>query len=159
MAKRLGVFVDTGSLYYCVGKKFPGRKLDYQKYLAWFADLGEVQVAFAYGTQLKDEAGPFIRCLKTLGFNTRFKVADHKRIDWGSQLTIDVIAALDRLDTVIIGSSDSNISPLVSYLREKGIKVIVFACGIGRELRENATTHTEIFEALLEERGTKNETA
>ena len=43
MSKRIGMFVDISNLYYCVGKKFPGRKLDYRKYKRFVEDLGEIQ--------------------------------------------------------------------------------------------------------------------
>ena len=58
--KRIGVFVDVSNIYYCIGKKYEYRKLDYRKYLDFITDLGELVKVIAYGSQMSNEAAGFI---------------------------------------------------------------------------------------------------
>lgn len=153
--KRIGVFLDVADLYYCINRKFRGRKLDYKKYLAYVQDLGEVQRATAYGTQLSKEAAGFIHCLKKEGYTTRFKQVkrwqeESKRSHWDAAIAVDAISMLDRIDKVILGSASDDLVPLVEHLVRSGVDVIVIACNIHRKLREVATDYVEIPESLLE---------
>ena len=97
--KRIGVFADVSNLYYCIGKKYTERKLDYQKYWEFITALGDIQQAIAYGAQIGSEAANFIYCLKQIGFQTRYKSpksynnqANFKRkADWDVGIAIDMV--------------------------------------------------------------------
>lgn len=165
--KRIGVFVDTSNLYFCIGKKWPNRKLDYKKFIEYIKDLGEVQQAIAYGSQLDTEAEGFIFCLKQLGFTPKYKAprtfADNptkikSRADWDVGITVDAIEMMDRLDIIILGTGDDDLIPLAEYAKRKGVDVIAFACGISRKLKDTVSKYIEIPESLLEDGVRTNKT-
>lgn len=155
------LFVDIANLYYCVGKRFQNRKLDYAKLRDRAAELGQLYRAFAYGVQMGEEANPFINCIRKLGYDTKYKKSkmtdeNEKKVirkaEWDVGITLDVVRVLDRVDTVVIGSADLDLLDLVRYIRDKGVRCIIFACGIPAELREAADFYVEITEDLLEEK-------
>ncbi len=156
--KRVGIFADVSNLYYCIRLKFKERKLDYKKYYNFCADLGEITQAVAYGAQVGTEALNFIHCLREVGFATKYKqpksysdgVRLKRKADWDVGIAIDIVSMADRLDLIVLGSADGDLSPVVSWARQRGIDVIVFGCGISRELKDVSTKYIEIPESLLE---------
>lgn len=159
MPRTVALFADVGNLYYCVGKKYEGRKLDYTKYLRACVGEDTLYRAFAYGTQLGEEAVRFISCLQYAGFDTKYKKPrqvdggrEVKKVDWSVGIAMDVVRLIGRVDTVILGSADAVLVPLAEWVKEQGVRCIVHACGINRELRETADSHSEVQEQLLEVR-------
>lgn len=158
--KRIGVFVDVSNLYFCIGKRYRGKKLDYKKYHSFVADLGEVTIARAYGAAMGNEADRFIAKLHAIGFETRyktpreFKEADEGRVrrkaDWDVGIAIDIVRTAPKLDTIVLGSADGDMEPIVSWCKELGIKVIVLASTISDDLKKTAYECIEIPESLLE---------
>lgn len=154
-------FVDLANLYYCVGKRFQNRKLDYAKLRDKVAEMGQLYRSTAYGVQMGEEASPFINCLRKLGYDTKYKKSrmseeNEKKVirkaDWDVGLTLDVVSVIDRVDTVVIGSADIELIELVRYVRSKGVRCIVFASGIPQDLRDAADFYIEITDDLLEEK-------
>lgn len=160
--RSIGVFVDVGNLYHCVNKKFEGRKLDYKKYLEnVITDDDILYRAIAYGIQVKDEANKFISCLKHYGFEAKYrrpkihKVDDKeviRRIPWGVGIALDVVRIVsnNKLDVVVIGSSEPELVDLVEWVKERGVKCVVASCGIPREIREASDSWIELSENFLE---------
>jgi uncharacterized LabA/DUF88 family protein len=159
MPKKIGVFCDVSNLYFCIGKKFNHRKLDYQGYLSFIEDLGEVVLANAYGAQVDNEAVGFITALKKIGYTCKFKKPKEwingdkikRKADHDVNIAIDIVDAVDDFDIVVIGSADSDLAPVVRWVMNKGKKVVIFACGIAKELRNTATKSIEVIESQLEE--------
>ena len=159
MAKRIGVFVDVSNLYYCIGKKFDNRKLDYGAYLAYVKELGDVQIATAYGAQMRSEASGFIHCLKQLGFDPKYKVPKdyhnkesfRRKADWDVGIAMDIVRLIERVDMIVLGTADGDLRPLVDWVKERGVEVIALACGISRELKDSVTKYIEIPESMLEQ--------
>lgn len=152
--KRVGLFLDVSNLYYCLGLKYK-RKLNYAAYRTFCNDFGDIVQAIAYGAQIDNEAANFIRRLKELTFTTKYKPpkvfkSGEKKADWDVGITIDMVQSSDRLDLIVLGSADSDLAPAVEWAKNKGITVIVLACGISKELKEVATKWIEIPESLLE---------
>jgi uncharacterized LabA/DUF88 family protein len=153
MSTRLGIFIDLSNLYYCVGKKYR-RKVDYRKYMAFLADLGTPTITRAYGAQIKTEACQFIEALHKAGIDHRYKKPRSfpngtRKADWDIGICIDAIRTMDQWDTLVIGSADGDMLPLLEYIAEHGKKIIILASGIATELR--SFVHIEIPESLLEE--------
>ncbi len=156
----MGLFVDVSNLYYCIGKKFEGRKLDYAKLRNVAGEYGVVQRAYAYGTQIADEAMSFISCLRKLGYETKYKkpriqeaTPDGKQLrkaDWDVGLSMDVVRLAPRVGTIVICSSEVELLPLVQWAKDEGIRCVIIACGISRELKDVADEYFEIGEDLLE---------
>jgi uncharacterized protein (TIGR00288 family) len=159
MAKRIGVFCDISNMYYCIGKKFRKRKLDYKKYLAYAKELGDIAYAIAYGAQMQGEAAFFIQCLKNFGYEPKYKAPKNyhnrnnfrRKADWDVGITMDIVRKIDDIDMIILGTADGDLTPLVEWAKERGKSVIILACGISRELKDAATTFIEIPESMLEE--------
>jgi uncharacterized protein (TIGR00288 family) len=153
--KQIGIFVDVSNLYYCINHRF-GRKLDYTKYRDFVKDLGDVKKCIAYGSQMRNEAHKFIKSLSCNGFEPRFKTPKEmqgkRKSDWDVGIAIDMINSIPELDIMILGSADSDMAPAVKHIIDHGKKVIVFACGVSRELYSTATEVIEITESLLEEK-------
>lgn len=160
MLRRVGIFVDIGNLYYCVGKRWEGRKLNYEEYLS-VAQGESIRIrATAYGTQLADEAMTFISALRHFGYETKYQQpkisqnADGEKIrkaDWDVGIAMDVVRMVGRLDTVILGTADPDMVPLVKYIQERGSVARIVACGISRELKDAADSYFEITEDMLVE--------
>lgn len=156
--KRIGIFADVSNLYYCIGMKYPERKLDYGAYMRYVKELGMLHVAYAYGAQLENEASGFIHCLKANGYTPKYKTpktykSDGKikrKADWDVGIAMDIVQTIDRLNMVILGSADGDLCPVVDWAQRRGAVVVVIACGISRDLRDLADQAIEIPESLLE---------
>jgi uncharacterized LabA/DUF88 family protein len=154
-----GLFVDVANLYHCVGKRFPGRKLDYKKLLERARSIAEVDQAVAYGTRVGEEADAFMAFLRKLGFELRFKEfridrtdpsRPAKRSDWEVPIAIDVVRRLWNIRTVILASSNPTFAELGEWVREQGCEFVVLACGIPGEVRATGSRCIEIAPDLLE---------
>jgi len=163
--KRIGLFVDVSNLYKCLRLKYQDKKLDYEKYMTYIKDLGEIIIANAYGAQLNEEAKSFINCLKILGFTPKYKKlkeyinregVTHKA-NWDVGITVDIVKAVGNLDIIILGSADGDFVPLVSWIQEQGKTVIILACGISRELKDICSQAIEIPESMIESKEIKEE--
>ena len=159
--KRILVCADISNLYYCISKKYEGRRLDYSKYLKSISDLGEIQKSIAYGAQMNKEASAFIHCLKKLGFETKYKEPKvyrtptmiRRKADWDVGIAMDIVNAVElkSVDMIILGTADGDLAPCVEWARARGVDVVVIACGISRELKKTATSFIEIPGSYLEE--------
>ena len=160
MSSRVGVFVDVGNLFYCIGKKWPSRKIDYRKFLEQAANSKEVSRAFAFGTQVEDSATKFISCLHHIGFVTHYREIERGQwYNWAAGMSVELVRHHRKLDEIVIGSSDMTMAPVVRWLRENGTIVTVMGCGIPKELREASDHYKEIPEDMLEERDDSSEAA
>jgi uncharacterized protein (TIGR00288 family) len=154
MSSRVGVFVDVGDQFFRISKKWEGRKLNYQSYFDKAAEFGEVTRAIAYGTQMKRNATKFIACLHHIGFEPKYKdIEEGQWYTWSVGIAMDIMNLVNhnKIDVVILGISLKDIVPLITNVKERGVKVIVMSCGIHRELREAADRWIEIDENMLSE--------
>lgn len=153
--KSVGVFVDISNLYYSINKKFPGKKLHYKKYLREALQGHFQHRAIAYISQSPEEAPAFIQCLQYFGYQTKCKTnppeSTKKRVHWELAIAMDVVRNIDKLDIVIIGSSNVELVPLLEWVREKGVKCVVMACGIEVAIIEKADYCCEIDEEFFEQ--------
>jgi uncharacterized LabA/DUF88 family protein len=152
----MALFADVDNLYYCVDKRFPGQKLNYEKYYDMVRGENVLLRAFAYGTEINDNNVGFKTCLKHIGFEPRYKKSKpsnkgESRInDWNVGIAMEVVRLIDRIDCVTIGSADPRLAPVVEWVIEKGVRCIVYACGISKELKSSADEFIEIRDDLLE---------
>ena len=155
-----GLFIDVSNLYYCVKKKFAGRKINYEMLYGHFnrgahiaapSDQKYLSFARAYGIRHGSEAKAFIRTLQSYGFETSIiKSLPKRHTSLNVDITIDVIRRASKLQTVILGTSDRDILPLIKWLHEQGIKVIEVGCGVPVELQHSPAEIVEITEDFLE---------
>lgn len=166
MAKAIGIFVDVSNLYYCISKKFTGRKLDYKKYKEFLKDYGEIAIINAYGAHLHNEARKFIHCLQQSGYDTKWKQPKvyhndsvslseiRRKADWDVGITIDIINAVldNKIQRVILGTADGDLTSVVEWCKKRHIDVIIVATGISKDLKTlvGDNNYVEIPESLLE---------
>jgi len=151
MAHRLGIFVDVNDQFFRINKKWEGRKLDYKKYYNLATDYGEVCRALAYGTQIEKTANKFISCLYHIGFEPKYKtVEENKWFNWSVGIAIDMAQLASRIDTAILGVSNKDIIPAVTYMQDRGVRMIIIGVGINKELKEVADHWIELDEEMLE---------
>lgn len=158
--KKVGIFVDTSTLYHKVQHKFAS-KLCYSAYYDVCTRFGSIIKAVAYGMQISDEAGGFIKCLKITSFEAMFKrpkiltFGDHKLkfCNWDSVMTMDIMQLIDSggLDIIIIGSANLDLIPLIKYVRSCGIYVVIFAADVPQVFHNIVDEVVEISENELEE--------
>jgi uncharacterized LabA/DUF88 family protein len=153
--RRIGLFVDTKDLFSNIARQYAQRRLDYEKYYEFVADLGFIECAIAYGAQKYNEAEGFRNVLAGIGYQTKYRrlrirpsdgaaIADNKVL-----LTVDVMEKLGSFDCLVLGSSDKGLLPLVKWCREQGTTVIILACDVGKSLQAEASKVIEIPFSLL----------
>lgn len=158
MSRTIGFFVDISDLYAQVKRVYKSRRrLDYEKYLKFVSDIGEVHCAIAYGCQKHNEADGFRHMLEKIGFETKFmrirvdpKQIGPVRAEWDVIIALDIASRIDCLDTIVLGSSCKALIPAIKWARERGVKVIILACSVGAKMKRAADRVIEIPESLLE---------
>lgn len=143
------LILDTGNLYYCVGRHYPQHKIDYKKIILEYSPLDKL-IAFVSDVQTED----FVDYLEDLGFMVilkrpqRYKVNGNYiwRTNWLIEFAYYTLAALDTdfVDTVVIGSNNLDLIPLIQ--RVDGIELL--GCGISKRLQRLCPCH-EITPDLL----------
>lgn len=158
MPKRVLVLADVSNLYYCVGKRFNGGKLNYQKLLRAAIGDNELYRAIAYGAEIEDEAANFKAALRSFGYEPKYKQPrvypiqgrEFRKADWDVGIAMDVVKMLDNVDIVVYCSADGDLAPSLEYVQFRGKQTHVLACGISRDLKDVCNKWTEIVEELLE---------
>jgi uncharacterized LabA/DUF88 family protein len=162
--KNVGVFVNASLLFYVTKTSFkrtrPDARIDYNAYLKRSVGGDALFRAFAYGAYTSSEAAGFIACLERTGFTTRYVqavvVGDRDHIlntDRNMDIAMDIMRIRHRLDVVVLGSNDVKLIPLVEFLKDQGIKVIIFSPRVPRELRTAADEVWDVTDEVLERRG------
>lgn len=159
MPKRVGVFADVSNLYYSIAKKFDNSKLNYRAYMKFIKPLGTITRSIAYGAQREGEAQDFINYLKSVGFLIKYKAPKtyynegqlRRKADWDVGIAVDMIDAVlgDDVDLIVLASADGDMTPVVQWVQRRGVKCIVFGCGISHDLKTCASESIEIYEGLL----------
>jgi len=151
MSNRIGVFVDVGNQFFYANKKWPGKKINYQRYYDQAETLGHIQRAFAFGTQIDNSAAKFAAALTHIGFECRYRDIDRgKWYSWDVGMAMEMVRCCEKLDVVVLGTSNYTMAHVVKYLRDQGVKVIIMACTIPKELRDVADQCIEVTERMLE---------
>ena len=94
--------------------------------------------------------------LRHIGFTPRFKRPKtfynpfRKKADWDVDIALDIMEAAMYLDTIVLGTADGDLEPVVRRLKNNNKKIIVLACGISSDLVEIVDMPIEIPESLLE---------
>jgi uncharacterized LabA/DUF88 family protein len=157
--KRVLIVADISNLYYCVGRRFNSRKLDYKKLMKEAVGDNELYRAIAYGAEMGNEALHFKAALRNCGFEIKYKSPSSfpgennkeiRKADWDVGMAMDVVTMLDNVDIVVYATADGDLAPNLEYVRFKGKQTFVLACGISRDLKTIADNFREITEDMLE---------
>lgn len=149
--KKVSVFCDTGNLFHCVDKRYPGRRLNYKKYLSSILTQGyTLDTARAYGTYVNPGVKEFEQSLRRIGWDTKFVQprSQGQPFDWAVEIALECYEC--ESDVIVLGSSGHEYLPLVQRLREFGDQeIIVMACGINDKMRFASHRAREINEGFL----------
>jgi uncharacterized LabA/DUF88 family protein len=154
MSSKSAVFIDVRNQYYCINKKWEGRKLNYAKYLSKATTFGGIVRSFAYGTRIDDTAQKFITALHHLGFEPQYKMVNtNEWYSWSVGIAMDIVRLVtnNKIDTVILGTADRSIVPVINWAKERGVRVVVIGCGICKDIKNSCDRWIEIQEDMLED--------
>jgi len=152
---RVGLFVDTVSLYYPVKQRYAG-KLDYKKLRLRATSYGELVKCVAYGSDIRGSGENFARRLQEFGYETKFREpvalggGGYAPVVWDFDIAMDAIAAAGELSTLVLATSSAAMSRLARSLRAGDVTVIVVGCGLPAELAEAADMALEVNRGDLE---------
>lgn len=166
--KRVGLFVDVCNLYYSIKSYIgPNARADFNllKDIAEGEDGDKITKAIAYCNDVPNQQ-VFLAFLQGLGYEVKVKeshlVNSKPRLDWSVGITLDIVRSLDRLDLVVLCSSNREYAPVLDYCRERGVETLVVGANISEKLKrasvwmeldETTTTNTADCLDLLPDRG------
>jgi len=141
------VVIDTNNLYHCIKHQF-GEKLNYKNFMDYLITTYQVTRVKAYGLTLPDEKA-FADLLEILNYDTCFIPIKNPHQTVLVYMTVDVIRMSQRIDKLVLCSSDVSFKPLIEYLIELGIEVEILACGIPNILKNLVKESVEIQDNLV----------
>lgn len=132
--KKASLFISLPNIYRSVKEKYNSH-IDFQKYLEKAFQGYERVWVNAYGITTKsDQRNDLYEYLEKLKIRTKIKhvedLTDHRKMDWSLQIVVDMFRASETCDHIILGSSSGRFKSALSYLRDKGKTVKLFACNI-----------------------------
>lgn len=142
--ERVGVFVDAANLAASARRDYGG-KFDFRALLPEV--LGgrkkALAVVFVVDNDDNDNHGfqGFVRSLLGSGWEVRQKKPrvrqdGSRKADWDMGIAMEIVAARNRVDTVVLGTGDGDFLPLVQRLKQWGkrVEVAAFTGSAEREL-------------------------
>lgn len=127
--------IDIPNLFVGTRSVWPNHNLDYDKVIKMYEDVGHMVLGkVAYCSPGKPRSSTFFSNLRELGF----VLDDMNQASWG----LKVAEAVNYIDSLIIGTSDPFIIPLLIHARHKGIHTYVFGVGVHGHIER----HAEVFE-------------
>lgn len=166
----LYVFIDSSNIW--AAQKSKKMLLDYEKILIYIKNKfkpGKIKIFYyaAYPTEgtrpysMKHKHNFFIFLKKGLGFEVRKKPLKRIKIidkdlgeiikekgDMDVEITIDAMYHIDKYDTAIFFSGDSDFSPLINHLKNNKKKVYILSSknNISEELRTAGHGYCDILD-------------
>lgn len=164
MDKKVSVFIDASNLW--EAQKIKGRMFDFiklKKYLKDRFNTSNLEVYY-YVAYPKDQTREhslqgkhkfFVFLKKGAGFNVVKKPLKQIILEDGSiqekgnldvELTIDAVHTVEKYDTAVLFTGDSDFLPLINYIRNKNKKAYVYstANNISFELRTGGDGYIDI---------------
>ncbi len=120
--KKIAVFVDVQNIYYTTRDTY-GRQFNYRKFWKKISAEGEIISATAYATHRGDDKQiKFQDALKHIGFSVKLKPYIQRsdgsaKGDWDVGITIDILEAAKKADTVILLSGDGDFDLLLEKIK------------------------------------------
>lgn len=178
--KKIGLFIDCDNLYININRKFGGKykvKLDYSKYIKKVENYGTLYRSVAYINQTIDQSISFVTVLKHLNLETKCRdeiynnnvysnnvyssinknYHPNRKISWNIPLAVDLFRIYNKLDVIMLGTSNNELIPLIQWIKENGMECITYASNITKDIRQACNNCIEITKDLLEEKKGNNE--
>jgi len=132
--QRVGIFVDAQNMYHSARNLYRA-KVNFKEVLkAALAGRNLVQaVIYVVKSDVKEEEA-FFEALKKSGYSLKMKdlqifPGGMKKGDWDVGMAVDAISMAEKLDAIVLVTGDGDMTPLVNYLRHKGVRVEIVAFG------------------------------
>lgn len=122
--KKIAIFVDVQNIYYTTRHTF-NRQFNYRAFWQKITSQGDIVIANAYATDRGDnKQQKFQTALYNIGFTIKLKPFIQRRDgsakgDWDVGITIDVLEAAEKMDTVILLSGDGDFDMLLEKIKNK----------------------------------------
>lgn len=154
--KRIAIFIDAANFE--ISLKQCGLKVDYKKLLQEFKKEGELVILKYYSPEFKTVGqNRFFSFIKKSGFKIvtkKIKVIkkqnkkNQNKASFDVEITFDAAVNIDRYDTLILFSGDSDFVYLVSQLQKRGICTIVISpqWRTAKELRKQTDQFVDLRE-------------
>ena len=126
--------MDVQNIYYTTQQAF-GRKFDYRKLWQKLTDEFDIIIANAYAIHRGDDQQlKFQNALKTIGFTVKLKPYIQRKDgsakgDWDVGITIDVLEAARKVDTIVLLSGDGDFDLLLEKVKS-GYQVTAWVYGV-----------------------------
>lgn len=120
--KKIAIFVDVQNIYYTTRDAY-GRQFNYRKFWKKISAQGEIISATAYATHRGDDKQiKFQDALKHIGFSVKLKPYIQRsdgsaKGDWDVGITIDILEAAKKVNTVILLSGDGDFDLLLEKIK------------------------------------------
>lgn len=130
--QRVGVFVDIQNMYYS-GRAIYGKKVNFKAILEAGLAGRHLVRAIAYGITTEEaHEGEFHEALSKQGFEVKTKplqsfIGGQKKGDWDIGIAMDVLRLEPKIDVVVLVCGDGDFVPLVTFAKEKGLRMEVIA--------------------------------
>ena len=126
--------MDVQNIYYTTRQAF-GRKFDYRKLWQKLTDEFDIVIANAYAIHRGDDQQlKFQNALKAIGFTVKLKPYIQRKDgsakgDWDVGITIDVLEAARKVDTIVLLSGDGDFDLLLEKVKS-GYQVTAEVYGV-----------------------------
>lgn len=153
----ISLFVDISRNYRAITHIDSKARINYKRYLETAIGNERLHKAYAYGVQKDNEAEDFAIALRCLGYETKYRQArmvsgqlSIQQTSMSMTMAMDIVRSAKYAHTIIIGSNDIELYPVVEWTKEQGIKVIVFSKYIPYPLKNIADKCMDITTELLD---------
>ncbi len=156
-ALRVGVFIDAANLA-GAARRLHQRGVDFRRLLPVLAASRRLVEARLYAID-KGDAGfaAFAQTLREAGYKIMSKKPRQfddgtVKADWDVGMVVEILSLQDKLEVVVLGSGDGDFVPLVSALKQAGVRVevAVFRARAASELLRVADGVVDLDETFLE---------
>lgn len=156
--KRVLLIVDLSNIYYCIRRKYDGRKVDYTKIRSLVSRDSLECKAIAYGVEDNGNSEAFKLALQRNGYELKYKEAKKIQTDrgiirkgnWDVGIASDITALIDDYDILALVTGDGDFASILELVKNKGKRSIVIGSNISYELKNTADYYREIENDLLE---------
>lgn len=136
------VVYDLGNLFFCARKRYGEGRINYTKVSE---HIGEAAKSMGYTPH---NSKTFTDALKFLGIDVTIQVGNPT-----VRIACDILEIANQFDRIVICSSRREVSSLIRRIKDKGVRVDIFACGVPSDL----ITIADSFEELPEDYITKKD--
>ena len=138
------LIVDVSSIFQAISRKWPGRRLDYNK----IKEIVQADICVALGQHLQREHGGFVKALRMMGY-----ISIYDRVEKLDTAKASVHIAMNVVQSnhteLILGSDDPLIIPLLQHQRGKMIPVRLLSVDPSRQMVTESAKVTMITKDMM----------